>query len=82
MQKQAAAGQDQKPTNPPFEGCAMSDMVSIVTSHGATVRVRRGWRCPCGRGLTPHDIEFVDADAVRLICAGCHLVLIEVEPCN
>jgi hypothetical protein len=36
-------------------------------------------RCDCGRVVQPHDPELVADGEIRLVCAGCHQDLIEIE---
>ena len=49
-----------------------------ATLHETAVRVAEGTRCPCGKQIRPHDVEIVDGETARVICA-CHRDLITVS---
>jgi hypothetical protein len=58
-----------------------TEYAQVVTAEDALVRIHRGFPCPaCDRELSPHDVILADGSCIQLICAGCHLVLLEVEP--
>jgi hypothetical protein len=36
-------------------------------------------RCECGRVIQPHDPELINTGSIRLVCAGCHRDLLELD---
>jgi len=45
---------------------------SGVLIDGAEIRTAPGWRCMCGRNLTPHDFRETAGGGIEGICRACH----------
>jgi hypothetical protein len=44
---------------------------SGVLINGAEIRIAPGWRCLCGRELTPHDFRENAGSGIETICGAC-----------
>jgi hypothetical protein len=52
---------------------------TITTQPGVgAAHIDRALRCPCGKDLRPCDVD-ASSRGVRIICRGCHKLLLELE---
>jgi hypothetical protein len=55
--------------------------MSETPLQSATVRMIDGLACPqCRRAICPHDFEDWDGGWWRIVCHGCHGVIVAIEP--